>query len=116
MFDSLSPIVVVIVDATTRSYLLLDYLTLTTSKFSHHNTSIDTYGFYVSKTMTQPPITSRLSRLPASVLKRVSNSDQTNCDGVGTFTCDLGTCYTGRDGFVGCCSVYGKVPLPMYPC
>ncbi|KAA6412670.1 MAG: hypothetical protein FRX48_03662 [Lasallia pustulata] len=30
---------------------------------------------------------------------------QTNCDGVGTFSCQTGTCYTGLDGFIGCCSV-----------
>ncbi|KAF2104408.1 hypothetical protein NA57DRAFT_51235 [Rhizodiscina lignyota] len=34
----------------------------------------------------------------------------TNCDGVGILTCPTGTCYTGLDGYIGCCSVSSCAP------
>ncbi|KAI9742221.1 MAG: hypothetical protein M1818_004121 [Claussenomyces sp. TS43310] len=40
-----------------------------------------------------------------SVLSLRDALRETNCDGVGTFTCPTGTCYTGYNGFIGCCSV-----------
>ncbi|KAF2137490.1 uncharacterized protein K452DRAFT_321734 [Aplosporella prunicola CBS 121167] len=36
---------------------------------------------------------------------RLGKRDVTDCDGAGVFTCPIGTCYAGSDGFIGCCSL-----------
>ncbi|KAI9730895.1 MAG: hypothetical protein M1834_005613 [Cirrosporium novae-zelandiae] len=38
-----------------------------------------------------------------------ANTGRTNCDGT-SFTCSTGTCYTGKNGFIGCCTAPSCAP------